>query len=82
MRDNAAKGLADGALNEVIDRMIEGDQTSPATELLAKVQSMCAEIPIGDLRVAIEVHRTNCHQPSCPVLAAMEESAAARESAS
>ena len=77
-----ADGLADGSLNEAIDRMIDGDQTSPAEELLKKVQTMCAEIPIVDLRVVIEVHRTNCHQPSCPVLAAMEDHAATREVAS
>jgi hypothetical protein len=48
-------------------------------DLLAKVRSMCAEFSREDLRTAIDVHRTGCHQPSCPVLAAMEDHARTRE---
>lgn len=40
---------------------------------LAKVKAMFAEIPAADLKIAAETHRANCHQPNCPVLAAMEE---------
>ena len=59
--------------------LIADDHTSPATDLLVKVREQCARIPLQDLRVAIEVHRTNCHQPDCPVLSTMEQDAQARE---
>lgn len=72
-------GLSDQALNVAIDRMIVDDQVSPAEDLLAKVRSMCAQLPIGDLRVAIDVHRANCRHMDCPVLAAMEDHFATRE---
>src|SRR5262249_6682279 len=65
----------DRALNDAIDRMITNNQTSSAEDLLATVRSMCAEVSASDLRAAIEVHRANCHQPSCPVLVVMEASA-------
>lgn len=48
----------------------------PATDVLVQVRTMCAEVPIRDLRTAIEVHRSNCRQPGCPVLAAMEDAVA------
>jgi hypothetical protein len=69
----------DHPLNLAIDRMLDANQTSPADDLLAKVRSMCAEFSREDLRTAIEVHRTGCHQPSCPVLVAMEGHARTRE---
>ena len=65
--------IHDHPLNLAIDRMLDADRTSLADDLLSKVREMCANVPIADLRVAISVHRANCHQPSCPVLAAMEE---------
>ena len=71
--------VGDHAINQAIDRMIDSDRTSPAVDLLGKVRTLCAEFPIGDLRTAIEVHRANCHQPSCPVLAAMEDYSRTRE---
>ena len=73
--DQAATALPmkEHPLNHAIDRMIEADQKEHAEALLAKVRSMCSEIPPADLKVAIAVHRANCHQPNCPVLDAMEE---------
>ena len=71
--------IDDHPLNQAIDRMIDADKTSSSEVLLAKVRKQCAGIPLDDLCVAIEVHRTNCHQPDCPILAAMEQSAKARE---
>lgn len=79
---NANEVKVDSAVNEAIDHMLASDRTSPAKDRLANVRALCKQIPIGDLRAAIEVHRTNCHQPSCPVLAAMEEHAATRKAAS
>lgn len=75
--DNATS--ADHPLNRAIDLMIGADQTSPADDLLVKVTDMCAEVPISNLWIAIEAHRTNCCQPSCPVLATMEAHARTRE---
>ena len=69
-------GPTEHPLNQAIDHMIEADQKAHADNLIAKVRAMCAEVPPADLRIAIVVHRANCHQPSCPVLAAMEEAAA------
>jgi hypothetical protein len=68
--------IHDHPLNEAIDRMLDGDRQSQADDLLVKVREMCAKVPLADLRVAIAVHKDNCHLMSCPVLAAMEESAA------
>jgi len=62
-------------LEQAVDRMLEADRTSRTSGLLVKVRSMCTEVPIDDLRTAIEVHRANC-QPDCSVLAVMEEVAA------
>jgi hypothetical protein len=74
--EQRSSGPTEHPLNQAIDRMIEADQQSHADSLLAKVRSMCSEIPIADLKIAIVAHRASCHQPNCPVLAAMEESAA------
>lgn len=30
-------------------------------------------VPFGNLQVIFEVHRVNCHQVGCPILAALEE---------
>lgn len=51
----------------------------PVPDVLAKVRSLCKQLPIGDLLVGIEVHRANCHQPSCPVLAVMDATAESRQ---
>ena len=59
-------------LNEAIDRMIERDRVSDADILIIKVREQCARVSPSDLRAAIRVHQANCHQPGCPVLAAME----------
>ena len=64
--------MTEHPLNEAIDRMIERDRISEADVLLVKVREQCMGVALDDLRVAILVHRANCHQPSCPVLAAME----------
>lgn len=79
---NVNEVKVDSAVNEAIERVLAADQTAPAKDRLANVRALCKQLPIGDLRAAIEVHRTNCHQPSCPVLAAMEEHAATRKAAS
>lgn len=69
--------VADHPLNQAIDRMIVAEMDT-TEDLLAKVRSMCAELPIEDLRVAIDVHRTSCHLDSCPVLGAMQDHARTR----
>lgn len=66
-------------MTDRIDHTIDADQPVPADDVLAKVRSLCKKLPISDLLVGIEVHRTNCQQPSCPVLAAMEDHARARK---
>lgn len=76
---NSVEGHVKHSLNQAIDHMIDADRKSPADDLIAKVRSMCAEVPIDALRTAIDVHRSNCHQHGCPVLAAMEDRARARE---
>jgi len=68
-------------LNEALDAMIGNDKTSPADDLLGKVRSLCSEFSLGDLRTAIDVHRSSCHQPGCPVLVVMVATAEAREAA-
>jgi len=74
-------GLND-PLNSAIDHMIAADQTSPATAMLEKVRAMCDSVePLADLLIAIDVHRANCRQPTCPVLATMEQSATQRSTA-
>lgn len=60
-------------LNHALDQMIEADQKERADALLVKVRTMCAAVPPADLQAAITVHRANCQQPNCPVLAAMEQ---------
>lgn len=79
---NAHEVKIDSAVNEAIEHMLAADRTSPAKDRLASVRALCKQTPISALRAAIEVHRTNCHQPSCPVLAAMEEHAATRRAVS
>ena len=70
-------GPEDHPLNQAIEHMIETDRKAHADNLIAKVRTMCAQALLADLRAAITVHRAICHQPNCPVLAAMEETAAA-----
>lgn len=71
--DQATEVVVDDPLNHAIDQMIGADQALPADDyLLAKIRSMCSKVSAEDLRIAIGVHRENCRQPRCPVLAAME----------
>jgi hypothetical protein len=63
-------------LNQAIDRMIDANRPLSAADVFAKVTPLCAGWSRKDLRIAIDVHRANCHDPGCPVLAAMEEIAA------
>jgi hypothetical protein len=79
---NANEVKVDSAVNEAIDHMLTADQTSSAKDRLASVRALCKQIPISTLRAAIGVHRTNCHQSDCPVLAAMVENAATRRAVS
>jgi hypothetical protein len=76
-RDRRAVDVA-VVLNEEIDRMT----LTSTPDLLVKVREQCARVPFADLRIAIDVHRRNCHQSACPVLAIMEQDAAIRGSAS
>lgn len=70
---------ASGApLNVAIDALVGVNEVAFVNDQLGKVGVLCDEFSIGALRVAIDVHRANCHQASCPVLAAMEQSAKAR----
>ena len=66
-------------LNEAIVAMIGADQTSPVDDVLDKVRSLCNEFPLRTLRIAIDVHRSSCHQLNCPVLAVMVTTAEARD---
>lgn len=67
------KAPAEHPLVLAIDRMIDADREKvPIDDIEAKIRTMCAEVPLDDLHVAIKVHRANCHQHSCPVLATME----------
>ena len=52
---------------------------APGDLSLTTVRSLCTEVPIRDLHVALKVHRANCQQPDCPVLAVMVAIAKARE---
>ena len=36
------------------------------------LRQACSQIPVSQLRAFVEVHRANCRQPGCLVLAAME----------
>ena len=74
---------ADHPLNQAIREEIVVCADAPGgddVDAIARVQAVCAAVPIGDLRTAIEVHRTNCTKAHCPVLAAMEIVLAARSS--
>lgn len=64
---------AEHPLNQAIDAMIEIGRAAYADSMRAKVIAMCEEVDPSDLRIAIEVHRANCQQPGCLVLAVMEE---------
>jgi hypothetical protein len=48
------------------------DQPTVSEEALAVIRDACARLAPTDLRVAVAVHRANCRQSRCPVLAAME----------
>lgn len=63
-----------------VDATIVEDPSSG--ELIAKLHVQCDKIPLADLRAAIGVHRANCRQPICPVLAVMEANEAARSATS
>jgi hypothetical protein len=75
--------IDDHPVNLVIDRLITDDMASskPSSSevLLGKIRARIEEVPLGELREAILKHRTACFQSDCWILAAMEESAAARE---
>jgi len=68
--EDEAEGLAQ---DEVTRSETSRDRTSRAADVL---RSTWANVSIADLHVAIAAHRANCHEPSCPVLAAMEVVAA------
>lgn len=78
---NANEVQVASAINEVLEHMLTSDQPASAKDRLASVRALCKQTPISALVAAIEVHRTNCYEPSCPVLAAMEENAARRRAA-
>jgi hypothetical protein len=44
-----------------------------AEDRSANVQALSSSIPLKDLRVVLAVHRKNCRQIGCPILAALEE---------
>lgn len=72
----------DEALNDAIDSMYDANWESPSSVLLEKVRVMCRAIePLSDLLIAVDVHRANCDEQGCPVLAAMEETAKQRSTA-
>lgn len=76
---NTNEVKVDSAVNEAIDHMLTSNQTASAKDRLASVRALCEQLPISILRAAIEVHGTNCHQPSCPVLAVMIATAESRQ---
>lgn len=76
----------DHPVNLAIDRLITDDiashKPSSSEALLGKIRARIEEVPLGELQEAILKHRATCFQSSCSILAAMEESAAAREARS
>lgn len=76
------KVIDDHPVNLAIDRLITDDMTSrkPSSSeaLLEKIRVRIEEVPLGELQEAILKHRATCFQSECAILAAMEESAAAR----
>ena len=67
----------DHPVTKTLMRSVEAG--SSVDSVLVKVRELFAELRVEDLHSAIEVHRANCPTANCPVLAAMEKYAAARE---
>jgi hypothetical protein len=60
--------------NLSFNHLIPDDVTVSSRDAqLALVRDLCVKTSDSNLRIAIAVHRANCHQPSCLILAAMEE---------
>lgn len=57
------------------------DKGKLALDLITRLRlrAVCAAIPTQDLRAVIAVHRANCHQAGCLVLAMMVARAEAME---
>ena len=46
---------------------------------IENLRLVSAAVPLGSLQIVLDVHRENCHQVGCPILAALEERALASE---
>jgi hypothetical protein len=85
-------GVGDGGLfevttaNETVEVVVDCKIIAPGAQhvlekalVSAEHPLMCAEVPISDLRVALEMHRSNCNQPRCPILEVMDDLTRTRE---
>lgn len=68
----------DNHLTTLIHAVVGHGQPSSGDGQLDKVRTLCDTFSIGALRIAIDVHRSNCRQEGCPVLAVMVAAAEAR----
>jgi len=46
---------------------------NPATDCSKNLRLVRAAVPLSNLPVVLAVHRNNCHQVGCPILAVLEE---------